>query len=337
MADVDTEDPALATAQRRLQRATAKIEILEGLIEEKTRNLYRAQEQLRQKSAFLETVLSSMPSAIIVTDLEDYVAAIGGSTTALTGLTEMQLLGLPVSKLVEEQEESDTKSPWRRADLISSVGERIPVAVAASPIVQDDVAEGQVLVLTDLTEQEELEMQLRHAQKLESVGQMAAGVAHEINTPIQFIGDSVTFLGEAITDALEVLSAYEELREMAESQPDLKAKALELAEIEEDADVEFIREEAPRSIERTHEGVRRVAKIVAAMKQFSHPGGGAMSPENINDVIETALTVATNEFKYVADVHLDLGDIPNVACDRGDIGQVVLNLVVNAAHAIDQR
>lgn len=335
VAEVDT-DERTGVLEKRLQRARTKIELLEGMIEEKTRNLYLAQEEVRQKGAFLESILTSMPSAVIVTDLEDRVTAIGGSTSLLTGLTEQQTIGRSVADLVAEHDQADDQSPWRGADLIAADGTLVPVSVAISEISSESATDGRVMVLTDLTEQQEMEMQLRHAQKLESVGQMAAGVAHEINTPIQFIGDSVTFLGEAITDALEVLSAYEELREMAEGQPELKAKALELAEIEEDADVEFIREEAPRSIERTHEGVRRVAKIVAAMKQFSHPGGGAMSPENINDVIETALTVATNEFKYVADVNLELGEIPNVACDRGDIGQVVLNLVVNAAHAIEE-
>lgn len=335
MAEVRVDAPAPDIARKRLQRATAKIAVLEGMIEEKTRNLYLAQEQVREKSEFLESILTSMPSAVIVTDLDNTVTAIGGSTTALTGLSETQAIGLTLDKLMVEHDRADQQTPWLGADLLADDGTRIPVAVAASAIADDSSPGGRVLVLTDLTEQQELEMQLRHAQKLESVGQLAAGVAHEINTPIQFIGDSVTFLGQAITDALEVLTAYSELRVLAEGHPELRAKALELAETEEDADVEFIREEAPRSIERTHEGVRRVAKIVAAMKQFSHPGGGVMAPENINELIETTLTVASSEYKYVAEVTTELGEIPAVLCDRGDIGQVMLNLVVNAAHAIE--
>lgn len=319
---------------RRLERTTKKIAILEGMIEDQTRRLYLAHEEIREKSVFLESILANMPSGIVVTDENSHITAQGGSTQRLTGLNEAQIIGMALSDLLVGEPVAASAAGEER-QLRQSGGSTISVAVATSPIVNGDDVDGHVIVMTDLTERHELEMQLRHAQKLESVGQMAAGVAHEINTPIQFVGDSVTFLAEAITDTLELVGAYGELRKLAAGVPELAAKAAELEELEDEADLEFVTEEAPRSIERTREGVRRVAKIVAAMKQFSHPGGGALVEESLNDLIETTLTVSKHEYKYIAEVALDLREVPPVPCDRGDIGQVILNLVVNAAHAIE--
>lgn len=329
-------DRATAALERKLARARRKIAVLEGIFEDQTRSLYLAQEELRKKSAFLESILANMPSAVVVTDSKQQITAIGGSTSTLVGLEEADIVGRPLADLVEVPQ-LDELEPSTRSDGQLRVGDgsMIPVSMATARISDEYEIDGSVVLLTDLTEQQELEVQLRHAQKLESVGQLAAGVAHEINTPIQFIGDSVSFLGEAMTDMLNVLAEYGALRELAINEPSLKARAEVLLDLEEEADLEFVIEEAPRSIQRTLDGVQRVAKIVSAMKQFSHPGGGVLAPESLNEIVDTTLTVAKNEYKYIAEVTTTLGDVPDVPCDRGDVGQVLLNLVVNAAHAIE--
>ncbi len=184
----------------------------------------------------------------------------------------------------------------------------------------------------DITERKDLEIQLRQAQKLESIGQLAAGIAHEINTPIQYIGDNATFLQGAFRDLVGVLEAYEGGRREA------AGGAAHLAEIESaigKADLDYLRVEVPRSIEQTLEGVARVANIVRAMKDFSHPGGEVKIPSDLNRMIESTLTVSRNEWKYVAEVETDLDpSLPPVTCLPGEINQVLLNLIVNAAHAI---
>ena len=178
----------------------------------------------------------------------------------------------------------------------------------------------------------------RQAQRLESIGQLAAGIAHEINTPIQFVGDSAQFLDEAWNELLPIVDAGEALHQQraegtnATQKQDPQLAALGLAL--EEADLDFLREEIPASIKRTLDGVSRVATIVSGMKAVSHPGGGGKAPADLNEAIESTLVVARNEYKYVAEIDLQLGEIPEVACEVADINQVVLNLVVNAAHAI---
>jgi signal transduction histidine kinase/HAMP domain-containing protein len=192
-----------------------------------------------------------------------------------------------------------------------------------------------VSILRDLTERKRLEVQHQQGQKMESIGQLAAGVAHEINTPIQFIGDNLRFLGDSFSDLATVLEVHAKLLEAARG----GAPAAELIAATDAAakraDVGYLAEEIPKALGQSLEGVTRVADIVRAMKEFSHPDQGEKKPTDLGKTITTTLTVARNEYKYVADLVTEFAtDLPPVPCIAGEFNQVILNLVVNAAHAI---
>lgn len=186
----------------------------------------------------------------------------------------------------------------------------------------------------DTTERARVEEELAQAQKLESVGRLAAGIAHEINTPIQFIGDNMHFLRDSFASMAELVTTLRQVRAAAEQGAvDAELLAESLA-AEDDADIDYLADEVPRAIEQTLDGVDRVATIVRAMKEFAHPDQGECIAVDLNHALSSTLIVARNELKYVADVHADLGALPPVVCQPGAINQVFLNLLVNAAHAI---
>ncbi|MBA3936538.1 MAG: PAS domain S-box protein [Planctomycetes bacterium] len=194
----------------------------------------------------------------------------------------------------------------------------------------------EILLLgIETTARKNLEAERNHGQKLESIGQLAAGIAHEINTPIQFIGDNLRFLRDSFAD----LDAAMRLQQGALGAGDDRvldpgAAALAAAAWAA-ADLPYLCTEIPRALEQSSEGVTRVAGIVKAMKEFSHPGQEGCQPADLNHAIETTLTVARNEYKYVAEVRTDLDPaLPAVSCFIGELNQVFLNLLVNAAHAI---
>ncbi len=190
-----------------------------------------------------------------------------------------------------------------------------------------------ILLATDITQRRIMESQLRQSQKLESIGQLAAGIAHEINTPTQFIGGNLRFARDSFETLAGFIRSAQALTH-GESAPDAAA-ITGLRQAAATADLEYLLGELPKALDESLEGVDRVARIVRAMKEFSHPGTAEAVMVNLNRAIESTVAVARNEWKYVADLELKLDPaLPVVPCHPGDFNQVILNLVVNAAHAI---
>jgi PAS domain S-box-containing protein len=192
------------------------------------------------------------------------------------------------------------------------------------------------VVVQDVTERRQLERDLQQAQRLESVGQLAAGIAHEINTPIQYIGDNLRFLHDAFRDRQTVFELYERLHEAAEGGTVTPALLADLGKAVGDSDLEYLREEIPKAMEQSLDGVERVATIVRAMKEFAHPGHNEKAAADLNKALQNTLLVARNEYKYVADIDTAFGELPPVVCHLADMNQVFLNLLINAAHAIGE-
>jgi signal transduction histidine kinase len=190
-------------------------------------------------------------------------------------------------------------------------------------------------ITRDVTALKFLERQLAQAQKLESIGHLAAGIAHEINTPIQYVSDNIRFLRDSFTRLEELYQSYDRLLASVQGG---SSPAQPLADIEAIAKATragYLRAEIPKSIADSLDGVERVAEIVRAIKEFSHPGPLEKTALDLNHAIESTVLVSRNEWKYIADLNLDLDpDLPLVRCVPGEFNQVILNLIVNAAHAI---
>jgi signal transduction histidine kinase len=189
----------------------------------------------------------------------------------------------------------------------------------------------------EMAHRSQIEVELRQAQKLESVGQLASGIAHEINTPVQFVSDSCSFLETATDDLIAMIAAYRDALAALVREPSAEAIAItdaELRGVEAERDIVYLSEQIPLAISRALQGLGRVSAIVRAMKEFAYRDQPDQAPADLNRAIQSTLTVARNEYKYVAEVKTELDDLPLVTCHIGELNQVFLNMVINSAHAI---
>jgi two-component system, NtrC family, sensor kinase len=229
--------------------------------------------------------------------------------------------------------QNDWKKKVEETVVVDSAGTSIPIFLSATPLEIGGEAI-DVIAFIDLSERKQLEAELRQAQKLQAVGQLAAGIAHEINTPAQFVSDNIHFLGQSFEDLGALMSEYRRTLEILIPAPGNEAIGKAVTQAEETADLAFLRDNIPSALTMARDGIAQISSIVRAMKEFAYADRGEKVLADINHAIEATLTVARNEYKYVAEVETDFGDLPGVSCRIGEMNQVFLNLIINATHAI---
>jgi PAS domain S-box-containing protein len=321
-----------------------RLDIASGLLEKSAleRRIEEGVTELATAHANNERLIASMPCILIGLNEHGCVTKWNRNAETAFNLSTRDVLGrllgdlsihwedLSIPEQVVRCVRTDATVRIENASFTLPDGVRRVLNLAVSPVLcpRQETSVGVLVLAEDCTEQQFLKAQLAQAQKLESIGQLAAGVAHEINTPIQYIGDNTNFLAGAIRDMGEVLALYR----AAESDPVWFAEARRAVER---ADLDYLLEEAPKAIKQTLDGVGHVARIVKAMKEFAHPGTDEKVPVDLNHAIETVVAVARNEWKYVAEVVTDLDpELPPTPGLPGELNQVFLNLLVNASHAV---
>jgi PAS domain S-box-containing protein len=340
--DVNGMQHRLRESYARLEQALADGEDANRSLEQLTQMLEEKVEQrtaeLTTTTQFLENVLAAMPDALFVSDGQGRIYLCNEAAATLVGRPVAELTGSRLASVFggPNADASDPSNGRGEGTLVTAGGERVPVFLSSAPLAGGDGngRAGGIHIAIDIRDRKQLEMELQQSQKLESVGRLAAGVAHEINTPAQFVSDSVQFLKDSLRDLFALVACYRDLQRAVLNGRPAVEEAAKVSTAERDADLEYLIEHVPGAIDRAIDGLGRVTAIVKSMKDFAHPNRKEAVAVDLNQGIRSTLIIAKNEYKYVADVEAHYGELPPVICHGGDINQVVLNVIVNAAHAI---
>jgi len=298
----------------------------------------------------LAAAVEQVSESIMITDTEGRILYANPAFAHLTGMDCADIVGQSTAVLCSVL----TPAPDTRGlvDAVASgvvwsgtfggrhrLGRACHVECTVAPIRDSN---GRVInyvsVARDVTEERVREAHLRQSQRLEAIGSLASGIAHEINTPIQFIGDNVHFLASTLSELLPALQELSKVRATTGSEGNI-GDSRRLPRDTDTLDLDYVIEEIPRALNQTREGIDRVISIVKAMREFAHPGGhGEHRTEiDLNRALEGALTVCRNQIKNVADVRTDFDvKLPPIPCYANELNQVFLNLLINAAQAIQE-
>jgi signal transduction histidine kinase len=300
-----------------------------------------------EQGAFFRSLAEYLGGALVIADACDgRILEWPQRAESLFGVAAAQALGRPFPEILEPLLGpaggfAGLEAPENRV-LHEQATLRRPDA-AGAPLLRSvftgRLGGRQVLALYfhDLSSHMAREQQLGIAQRLESIGRLAAGIAHEINTPIQYIGDNIRFLEKSYASMAGVLREFLTCLAGVRGGEDPRPHLTRIEAAIASADLDFLEAEIPAAIAQSLEGVEHVTSIVLGMKKFSHPEREEWRYADLNQALRDALLVARNEWKYVAEVVTDFDErLPLVNCLAGDLNQVFLNIIINAAQAVEE-
>lgn len=314
----------------------------------------RLNEALKQLSFQNQMMLSWVNGAVITVDREGNVVHANEVALQNIGWNLAELTGLHLHNKMQHSQDDGSEYPWEFSPIFAAIedgsshhvdgdvfwhkdGSSFKVDYIVSPVRDEnnDIT-GAIIIFRNLTAQKLVEAKRIHGMKLESIGELSAGIAHEINTPMQFIGNNVSFLQESFAELLEIVKDFVKISNELKQNGSYPEQFNKIESLLQEADLEYLEEEVPTAFSQTQDGIKRVTNLILNLKGFAHSSSTEnKTPTDINTIIDNAVTICQNAYKYVADVVILPGEIPIIDAFSGDISQVMVNLIVNAAHAIE--
>ena len=300
------------------KRASNELDTLAQELEDQRAELSYAHEDAEQLIQSIENVMISL-------DGDSRVCRWNRAASETFGIAQEDAVGVPFARLpITWQDPTNFDALFNavRSETLTHIelpfvdadGHVTTLGAQICPICHSHSSDGWLILATDVTQQKMLRAQLDQAQRLESVGQLAAGVAHEINTPMQYIGDNVRYVSKSLAKLKPICDVIPALIENPKSDENIALVASAIDALPPARKVRSLLEQIPEALQDAMQGVANVSKIVAAMKEFSHPGNDERAMVSINHVLDSTITVAKNEWKYVADVETDLDpNLPSIS------------------------
>ncbi len=303
-------------------------------------------EALRISEERNRTLVDSITEGLIMVDENACITYLNANMLDMLEIELEDAKGRPVFDFMDEKNQEivrknfeyrkvGNEDPYEMAWNIPDGSKKVTMIYPKVFLGDDGEFHGSLALVIDLSVRKARDAQILQTQKLEAIGQLAAGIAHEINTPTNYVANNVTFIKDSFDSLTKMLAECASLRTAIEDDQPTQLFLDSMRKIHEEANLDYILEEIPPAIDETLEGLDHIAKIVRSMKEFAHPGLDSKTKVDLNECIQNTINVAKNEWKYVADVELNLDpDLPMTYCVPSQINQVLLNLIVNAAQAI---
>jgi two-component system NtrC family sensor kinase len=319
---------------------------LEKIVEERNSALIKSE-------ARTQAIVDKSPVAILSMDTDGKIISFNPHAESIFGYKQSEILGKSMTTLIPKEFHQQHNDGLQRyvetgkstilnklieVNALHQSGKIFPIELRVN-VMKHDNETFFTGMINDVSEQKALHSQLLQAQKLESVGQLAAGIAHEINTPMQYITDNTVFIKEAYEDIQQVLQLSNNLcQSVQENNSDQQSILTDLQSLKKEIDIEFLLQELPTTLEQTLEGLQQISNIISAMKSFSHPSNENKTTAHLNTIIQNTITISRNEWKYSADIETKFDDsLEAIQLYPDLIGQVLLNIIVNSACAISNK
>ena len=340
------EDATIGPIKNEKGETTHYLAIKEDITEQ-----VEAQRRMNRLNRQNEILIASFPSILMVVDRDDRIIRWNKTAEEVFGLPWKEvrhkyLKEVPLSWNWEDVTEGISVSREKKKlhKMAAVAYERRDGAqgfldITVAPFIgREEIIDGYLIHAEEVTEKKVVESQKVQAQKLESIGQLAAGIAHEINTPAQYVGDNIHFLKDSFADLSKMLNLLNSSDHQENNVPGPSGLLEQLMQIADQIDLDFLINEIPQAIQQSQDGIEKIGRIVSAMKEFSHPGGKNKTLVDLNRNIENTITVSRNEWKYVAELQTEFDEsLTEVYCYPDELNQVILNLIINAAHAIKEK
>jgi PAS domain S-box-containing protein len=315
---------------------------LSKLIKKQNKNLEsevdRRTKELAIREAFFRAITETANDPIVLIDSANKIKFCNTATTSLFAYKDAEVLGEAINRLLPSvsHRRQLMQSNFLETTGLTADKENLSLKISASPFDLDDGRSFVACTMHDMTQFKQLEKDLAHSQKMESVGQLATGIAHEINAPAQFVSDNLIFLKEAIENIFVLISRLNVLAS-TEDTKDINVITKSLSSLLEETDIDFLKAEVPTALQQSADEIKRVTTIVRAIKDYAHPGS-AMEFTDINAALASTITLSRGEWEFHTELETDFADnLPLVECVVSDINQAVLHMIVNAAHAIEEK
>jgi|GEM_PF-6665737 len=346
--DKNKEDEFFTIYRKKIYNNNFSLKGFVGIIVRRTEEK-KIQEERQSAYRYMNNIVSSVKSIMIGVSPSDEVIVWNDKAEEVFEVTADSLLGKKVTEL---------QLGWDWMDIYSAISEsvlnEVPVSIDEITYTTEsgvtkllgitihairndaDDFDGYLIYGADITERKKKDTQKMQMQKLQSIGELAAGIAHEINTPTQYVSDNSYFLKNSFPDLAHFISEMVIFINEYDEHTEYRDKVEGFKNLIDDIDLIYLIDEIPKALEQSLEGVMRISNIVKSMKNLSHPGTDAKKFFDLNQIISDTAVVSRNEWKYQSDLETDLKeDLPEIEGYRGELGQVILNMIINSVHAIE--